>query len=36
MLYNANPILAAPGETVLVTKVGNQRLSAASLHLGVV
>jgi hypothetical protein len=35
MLYNANPIPAAPGETVLVTEVGNQRLSASSLDIGV-
>jgi hypothetical protein len=32
ILYNANPVLAAQGKT-LVTEAGNQRLSAASLGL---
>ena len=34
ILYNANPVLASQGETVLVTEAGNQSLSAASLGLG--
>jgi hypothetical protein len=34
MLHNANPILATPEETVLVTEAGNQRFFTVSLDIG--